>query len=138
MSRDEYFFLFGTVYLHWGVVLNSPGVKCDNVIKGLWCEPCNPREHEREARESGTDPMDSAEDALYNFISRKEGEERILVPDKAALLAPTDDATPGLVTVAFASAIVKDTLPRTGLLFAHKTQRTHPSCENRESRTALC
>ena len=43
MSRDEYFFLFGTVYLHWGVVLNSPGVKCDNVIKGLfWCESCNP------------------------------------------------------------------------------------------------
>ena len=34
VSWDEYFFLFGTVYLHWGVVLNSPGVKCDNVIKG--------------------------------------------------------------------------------------------------------
>ena len=43
VSWDEYFFLFGTVYLHWGVVLNSPGVKCDNVIKGLfWCESCNP------------------------------------------------------------------------------------------------
>ena len=36
------------------------------------------------------------------------------------------------------NAIVRDTLPRMGLLFAHKTQRTHPSCENRESRTALC
>ena len=36
------------------------------------------------------------------------------------------------------NAVLRDTLPRMGLLFAHKTQRTHPSCENRESRTALC
>ena len=43
VSWDEYFFLFGTVYLHWGVVLNSrPGLKCDNVIKGVFrCESCN-------------------------------------------------------------------------------------------------
>ena len=27
------------------------------------------------------------------------------------------------------NAIVRDTLPRTGLLFAHKTQRTHPGGE---------
>ena len=39
VSWDEYFFLFGTVYLHWGVVLNPPGVKC--VLKGLFrCESC--------------------------------------------------------------------------------------------------
>ena len=36
------------------------------------------------------------------------------------------------------NAVLRDTLPRTGLLFAHKTQRTHPSCETWESRTALC
>ena len=24
LGWDEYSFLFGTVYLHWGVVLNSP------------------------------------------------------------------------------------------------------------------
>ena len=58
MSWDEYFFLFGTVYLHWGVVLNSPGVKCDNVIKGLfWCESCNP-ESTRGSLSSLRSPVD--------------------------------------------------------------------------------
>ena len=42
-------------------------------------------------------------ESLENFLERAAGKERVLLPDKSALLAPTDDESPALVSVAFAS-----------------------------------
>ena len=41
---------------------------------------------------------------LYNYLDRTEGQERAYHPDKSALLAPSADEVPTMLSVGFASS----------------------------------